>query len=359
MKRTFPLLALAILLSAGSHSQTNPFTLSQAERDDLKNAIATDSVMAQWAREMPHPAAVYEDFKRDLWRSDSAWNYDQQHLQPLPDIGTTRRFELLPLIDRLTSDDSLLGESGVSYLIRTDSATILYDVGANARREDPSPLVRNMKRLGVSLGEIDFIVISHPHSDHNGGVGEGSFALTRGRLDLPQIEVFIPTPMTYPGLNPVCRKEPTRIANGVATIGLIDCPLFIGSTVEQALAVSVEGKGMVIISGCGHETLEKIVARTESLFGHPPYGILGGFHLPTAETGRLNPILKYVVTGRLPWKFLEAGDIVKIIDLLKRKHVRLVGISPHDSSDLTIDLFRKAFDDSYTNIAVGTKVTIP
>ncbi len=358
MRRALPLIALAILLSARSHSEADPFALSQAERDELKKAIATDSVMAHWARQMPDLVAVYEDFKRALWRSDSAWTSDQQHLQPLPDIGSTRRFELLPLIDYFTSDDSLLGESGVSYLIRTDSATILYDVGANAKREDPSPLLKNMKRLGVSLEEINVIVISHPHGDHTGGAAEGTFALTRGRLDLPQIEVFTPAPMTYSGLKPLCRKEPTRITKGVASIGIIDCPLFIGSTVEQALAVNVEGKGTVIISGCGHQTLEKIIARTEALFGQPPYGILGGVHLPTAETGRLNPVLKYVVTGRLPWKFLEAEDIVKVIDFLKQKHVRLVGISPHDSSDLTIDLFKKAFGNFYTDIAVGKMVTI-
>jgi metal-dependent hydrolase (beta-lactamase superfamily II) len=54
-------------------------------------------------------------------------------------------------------------------LIRTDSATILFDLGYNMTASSPSPLEGNMASLGLTLDEIDMIVISHRHPDHVGG----------------------------------------------------------------------------------------------------------------------------------------------------------------------------------------------
>jgi len=40
----------------------------------------------------------------------------------------------------------------------------------------------------------------------------------------------------------------------------------------------VEDRGIVLIVGCGHPTVEKIVARAEALFDQPVVGIVGGLH---------------------------------------------------------------------------------
>ena len=40
----------------------------------------------------------------------------------------------------------------------------------------------------------------------------------------------------------------------------------------------MEGKGIVLIMGCGHPTVERIVARAEALFEQPVAGVAGGFH---------------------------------------------------------------------------------
>ena len=91
-------------------------------------------------------------------RSDSIWQHDQHTLTNFDNIGVTEHLEILPLIDWFTEDESLAGEAGVAYLIRTDQATILFDLGRNPQNEDPSTLMRNMDRLGVSMEEIDIIV---------------------------------------------------------------------------------------------------------------------------------------------------------------------------------------------------------
>ena len=74
---------------------------------------------------------------------------------------------------------------------------------------------------------------------------------------------------------------PMELAPGVFSIGPIARSLWLmGLTREQALAVNVEGKGIVLIIGCGHQTLERAVARTETLFDAPLYGVIGGLHFP-------------------------------------------------------------------------------
>lgn len=362
MKEALIFMAVLFLVPVITHSQDEPAMLSQTEIDEMLSALDEDSLLAQYIEWLGgDPEALYENFKGALHNADSAFEHDQERLAPFSDLGTTRHFEMLPLVDWFTGSDSLVGEAGVSYLIRTDNATILFDVGRNAEDRDPSPLLANMERLGVSIDDIDVIVISHPHGDHVGGgkwARTNTFSLTAHQLDLGQKKVFTPIPMNYPGLEPIHASQPTKIAEGVATIGVISCPMFHGVAQEQAIAVNLDGKGIVIVSGCGHQTIGKILARAECLFDEPLYGMLGGFHLPVSEGRNITKEYQYFVTSRLPWKPLSAEDISSDIALLKGAGVKVVGISGHDSCDLSIGMFREAFGESYVEIAVGDKITL-
>lgn len=50
--------------------------------------------------------------------------------------------------------------------------------------------------------------------------------------------------------------------------------------------MNVEGKGIVLIVGCGHQTIPKLLKRYDDVFDEPLYGIVGGLHFPVPE-GRL------------------------------------------------------------------------
>jgi hypothetical protein len=43
---------------------------------------------------------------------------------------------------------------------------------------------------------------------------------------------------------------------------------------------------------------------------------------------------------------------------LKAKNVKFVGLSGHDSSDGSIEIFNQTFPDSYVNIKVGEKISL-
>lgn len=282
----------------------------------------------------------------------------------LADFGSTRSLSILPLVDWHTSRADLQTEAGVAYLVRTDSSSILFDVGFNRQGTDPSPLQHNMEALGVGVEDFDTVVISHDHPDHVGGLDwslRSSFSLGPEQVDLSGKRAFTPVPMTYPGLEPVHTPDPTVLGPGVATSGTIPRQLFMGRVDEQALAVHVRNRGIVLIVGCGHQTLPRILERASALFSEPVYGIVGGLHYPVPEgRGRLLglDVQRLLASGEGPLDPLSEAQVREEIALLKQHSPGLVGLSGHDSSDEVIEWFREAFGPAHRKVRVGEWIEI-
>jgi 7,8-dihydropterin-6-yl-methyl-4-(beta-D-ribofuranosyl)aminobenzene 5'-phosphate synthase len=298
-------------------------------------------------------------------KKKAEYEYRRSAFKKMKNLGATRRLEILPLIDWHTRDVNLKVENGVSYLVKTDENSILFDLGLNGRESEPSPLLHNMNQLGITMDDFDTIVISHNHADHIGGgkwLKRKTFSITANQIDLKDKKVYTPVRMTYPGLKPIHSKRPTVIGNGVATIGTISNPIFFsGMTPEQALAVNVEGKGIVLVVGCGHQTLPKIIERAETLFDEPIYGLIGGLHYPVEggpiEFFGMSPY-QYIGTGKVPWSQITSDELLGFIDLLKKRKLGVVGLSAHDSSNSSLEAFHEAFPAAYREVMVGEPITI-
>jgi metal-dependent hydrolase (beta-lactamase superfamily II) len=286
--------------------------------------------------------------------------------EPLPvsDFGTTKTLSILPLVDWHTSSPELHGEMGVSYLIETDEHRILFDVGQNTLQESPSPLEHNMKALGVTIDSIDTLFISHNHFDHVGGKQrqkDRTFSIGLEQVALPDVRAFVPIPMTYPGLSPVHAAEPTLIGNGVASTGTIPRQLVFGWIDEQALVVHVAERGAVLIVGCGHQTIPKLLERYDQVFSEPLYGIVGGLHFPVPE-GRLKMLglnaQRILASGQGIFAPITMDDVKANLASLEARKLGLIGVGGHDSSDEVIAMFSDAFDDAYRHIRVGERIVI-
>lgn len=257
-------------------------------------------------------------------------------------MGSTRSLTILPLYEEAAVDASFESGHGVSYLIRTDTATILMDLGHNPAQEARAPLVRNMAQAGITADEIDMLVISHPHPDHTGGLNRQpvSFEPEQGRSVLEVAPAYVPEAVELGGQPVQVTTAPRVLAPGVATLGRMafvqPFPFWLWQPLayEQVLAVNVEGQGLVLITGCGHPTLEKIVARAERLFAEPVVGIAGGLH----------------------YEGLAADEIAPHVAFLAARDPQLVALSPHDDGPEAIAAFQKAFPAAYRAIRVGEAI---
>lgn len=299
---------------------------------------------------------------RGLVETEMRWQKDNP--PKVTELGTTKSLQVLPLVNWYTTNDSLQGEMGVSYLIRTDNQTLLFDLGQNAAESDPSPLEHNMKTLGISLDEVDGIFLSHNHFDHVGGKNwsrNHSFGFGLHQPPLGNKSIYTPIPMSYPGSAPINTREPQVLNGALATTGTIERQLFMGPIEEQSLVINVENKGLVLIVGCGHQTLSKLIERTQKAFSEPIYGMIGDLHYPIPE-GRMTVLginaQRSFASGDWPWRPLAEQDVANDIDLLRSLELGVIGLGSHDSSDQVVEQFAETFKSIYEPVIVGRWINI-
>jgi 7,8-dihydropterin-6-yl-methyl-4-(beta-D-ribofuranosyl)aminobenzene 5'-phosphate synthase len=203
--------------------------------------------------------------------------------------------------------------------------------------------------------------------DHVGGMkyqSMKSFSIDRDQIPLGKKRIYTPIPMTYPGQNPVYVEKPQKIVEGITTTGVIRNHLYLmGAISEQAIAVNLEGKGIIIISACGHQTLPKLLQQTKELFAEPIYGIIGGLHYPVTPMATNVkvmgiPLQNYIGTGKVPWKPITIEEVRQNIAILQSYNPKYVALSPHDSCRLSIDTFKQSFGSAYHEIRAGLPLTV-
>ncbi|MGW1006987.1 MBL fold metallo-hydrolase [Streptomyces sp. NPDC002520] len=134
----------------------------------------------------------------------------------------------------------LRAEHGFSALVTVQSgnasSTLLFDTGAS-----PDGLAVNAERLGVDVGGLQSVVLSHGHFDHAGGFdglarlrGRSGLPLTvhpavwtRRRLALPAGQgLEIPTlsrgALEREGFEVIERRQPSLLAGGILITGEVD-----------------------------------------------------------------------------------------------------------------------------------------
>ena len=224
------------------------------------------------------------------------------------------------LYDNNPYEEGCLTEWGFSCLVELEENTVLFDTGG-----DPEVFAQNIEALGVDIAEIDYVVLSHEHWDHVGGI---DVVLNAN----PDVSVYLPETFPYhiksnirvKGATVVETSNATVICEGVATTRVLDA-----HPDEQALIINTPS-GLVLVTGCSHPGVENLAQDALNLTGGEIHLAVGGFHLGGATRAQLDRLV----------------EDMKELGVLK--------IAPtHCSGDIARQAFSEGYGDDYVDVGVG------
>jgi 7,8-dihydropterin-6-yl-methyl-4-(beta-D-ribofuranosyl)aminobenzene 5'-phosphate synthase len=266
------------------------------------------------------------------------------------------------LYDAFSDSKEITKDWGFSALVEHDGKRILFDTGNNA-----AIFEHNVKALGVDLTNLDFVVISHRHTDHTTGLkyllrvnpsvtiyvpadGSNGFGGAAIPATYFRAETSLPSKMRYfDGAAPApvymgklydvgdfrLVDKTTEVAPGIFLVFTVSK---IPRTLElPELTLVLKGpNGLTFIDGCSHSGVEEILSAASSIDSRF-YALFGGLHLVTTPE----------------------SDIDAIVDHLKSKW-KLQRIAPgHCTGEPAFLRLQKAFGEDYLYAGVGTRITLP
>lgn len=271
--------------------------------------------------------------------------------------------------------DTLIAEHGLSMLVTVykgkTSHTILFDTGYNG-----FSVLHNLAQLDRSLDEIESVVLSHGHMDHTGSMYKILDRMTHpvslivhpqvfqprryveredgGKLAFPQ--TLTKSRIEQSGANIIESRSAMSIADGMVLVtgevervtsfekGFPNAVMEKRGRLEpdpisddQSLVMHLEGKGLVVVSGCAHSGIINTVSYCRKLAGiENIHAVLGGFHL----TG---PIFEPIIG--------------KTIAELKKIAPQII-VPMHCTGWKAINLLREQFPESFILNSVGSRYSL-
>jgi 7,8-dihydropterin-6-yl-methyl-4-(beta-D-ribofuranosyl)aminobenzene 5'-phosphate synthase len=264
------------------------------------------------------------------------------------------------LYDAFGKDPSVRKDWGFSALVEIGGKRILFDTGNNA-----TVFLANAKAKGVDFSTLDFVVQSHRHSDHFAGLAEilkvnpkvkiygpkegfgiygsslpSSFYRKDDKLP-PEQRYYDGKPdevlkfgTAWDGANIEVVDKTTEIAPGVWLIALVSDQKGTLELKELSLAIDTP-EGIVLVVGCSHPGIEKIVEAASAINPKIHY-VLGGFHLVNAP-----------------------DESIAAIAASLRDKWQIANIAPgHCTGEPTFAGLRDAFGERYVYAGVGTVLDV-
>jgi 7,8-dihydropterin-6-yl-methyl-4-(beta-D-ribofuranosyl)aminobenzene 5'-phosphate synthase len=226
--------------------------------------------------------------------------------------------------NNIGEDPRLTTDWGFSAYIQYHGQIVLFDTGTNGQI-----LLQNMQILGIDPAGIQIVVLSHDHRDHTGGLA--ALLSVPARPNVYLLHSFGESLVQQiQDVTKVVAVEPGQaVAEDILTTGELA-----GNPPEQALLIRSQ-RGLVVVTGCAHPGIVRIVERAIELTGEPVELVMGGFHLRDASQ----------------------AEVAHILEEFRRLGVRRVAPS-HCSGDLAIRLFAEEYGEDFIPTGAGSVIVV-
>jgi 7,8-dihydropterin-6-yl-methyl-4-(beta-D-ribofuranosyl)aminobenzene 5'-phosphate synthase len=275
-------------------------------------------------------------------------------------IAADSQSQITILYDAFGTDAAMKKDWGFSALVEVAGSRILFDTG-----NDQDIFAANVKARNIDLTSLDFVVLSHRHSDHMAGLnyvlsvnpkvkiyapkeGFGIYGSSLPSTFYRKDESLPPQMRYYDGKPPEIMKfgaawhgahfelidKTTEIAPGITLIALVSEAPGTRELKELSLAFNTPD-GVVLVVGCSHPGIDKIVEAAAAI--NPKiYLITGGFHLVVAPD----------------------DVIAKAVAALKDTF-KVENVAPgHCTGEPTFAALKQAFGNRYIYAGVGTSLVL-
>ena len=230
-------------------------------------------------------------------------------------------FKITGIIDNYVSHKQCFGEHGLSFYIETPDKTILFDTGQTEN------ILHNIEKLNIALDNIEFVVLSHGHYDHTGGlkailrkksplkvIAHPDIFVERYHIDPEKKDsVNISNPFSMQDLEnagaefiltdkPYCFNDKTFTSGYIKRVSPYTShknmylssqgKMSPDSVNDDLVLIIIHDQSLNIICGCSHSGILNIVNHAIEITGISSINyIIGGLHFMNTDKNELNDIL--------------------------------------------------------------------
>lgn len=266
------------------------------------------------------------------------------------------------LMNNESASDELACEHGLSLFIEYKGKTILFDTGQTGAVMD------NMKRMAIPGEDIDYVVLSHGHYDHTGGLekliqhmthpkvvcSRGFWNKKYSKTDTGTIykgNDFTKDQIESKGVEFIeIDDSVTEVSSGIFIMKDFDRDphferidrkfvvdteqsgdKFIQDQFEDEIALCFESRqGLVLLVGCAHPGIVNMVRTIKSRTGQKIHALIGGFHMKGCDDEYIN----------------------EVVEILYEEIVMIV--PGHCTGDEAVKGLHKRFNNRFGELLVGT-----
>ncbi|WP_240843189.1 MBL fold metallo-hydrolase [Acidaminobacter sp. JC074] len=231
--------------------------------------------------------------------------------------------KVIVLVEDTQESSQVDAAFGLSLYIEYDGTKILYDLGPDRT------FIENAKKLNVAIDEVDYVVLSHGHLDHTGGLNYLKDKPVYIQTGASEVLSSRHRDISMPDYDCIRVDKEATIESNIhlltnqSKFGFVpdndhlfrnDC---LDDFSHELMLVIELPSSLVLFSGCSHQGISNMIYTAENKFSKPVSHAFGGMHLKDYEEtyefeGLKDELLRMSTifytghcTGRYAYRYLQ------------------------------------------------------